>query len=215
MLKNCRHSPIATYHSHSCKFSRYILGLCGATLWPLYLPSLHSNGISDDGAQDIGEALKVNQSLRKLEWVESCLFLYWASWHQTSTIHVAYPRFPSFLMWCTHPFLSSTLPGSHPKNETTCRDGNPKKQPNKSLHRDAFMDYHPYIFGHLISNNVSWNVLCGVTKWKLWCGVFVLKCFCISSQLQLDYFKVCSWLKVVFQSVEMVDIITGGGNCLK
>ena len=26
--------------------------------------------------------------------------------------------------------------------------GNPKKPPNKVLHRNAFTDYHPYIFGH-------------------------------------------------------------------
>ena len=88
----------------------------------------------------------------------------------------------------------------------------PKNQPNKLLHCNAFTDYHPYIFGHSISNNVSWNLLCGVTGCKLQCGVFVLKCFCISSQLQVDHFKVCSWLKVVFQSV---DNIIGGGSCLK
>ena len=90
-----------------------------------------------------------------------------------------------------------------------------KKNKNKLLHSNAFTDYHSYIFGHSISNNVSWNFLCGVTECKLQCGVFVLRCFCISSQLQVDYVKECSWLKVVFQRVEMVNNIIGGGNCLK
>ena len=57
--------------------------------------------------------------------------------------------------------------------------------------------------------------LCGVTGYKLQCDVFVLKCFCISSPLQVDYFKVCSWLKVIFQSVEKIDNVIGGGSCLK
>ena len=57
-----------------CKCSSFsspiIPGLCGAmfhTIWPLYLPSLLGNEISDDGARGLSEALKVNQSLRELK----------------------------------------------------------------------------------------------------------------------------------------------------
>ena len=63
------------YHLHNVsKCSNFsspiLLGLCGAmfhTIWPLYLPSLSENEISDDGARGLSEALKVNQSLRELE----------------------------------------------------------------------------------------------------------------------------------------------------
>ena len=52
-------------------------------------------------------------------------------------------------------YLHSSLPpqktteASYRKNILrTCRDGNPKKQPNKVLHRNAFTDYQLYIFAH-------------------------------------------------------------------
>ena len=72
MPKTVGSIPYQPFTQCKCSsFSSPILpGLYGAmfhTIWPLYLPSLYLNGITDAGAWELSEALKVNQSLRELK----------------------------------------------------------------------------------------------------------------------------------------------------